>query len=637
MKKLAEDLFFLQRINSPADLKQLNISQLQVLAEEIREKIISQVAAGGGHLSSNLGTVELTLALHYVFEAPEDLILWDVGHQTYTHKLITGRRDRFHFLRQNGGLSGFPSREESAFDVSNVGHASTALSQALGLRAARDIKGRNHKIIAVMGDGALTGGLAMEALNNAGQLQKDLILILNDNEHSIARNVGALARNLAKLRSSRRYRGAKQLAKAFLHRFPRFGRWVIHLVDRFKFIIKAFFLPSMLFESFGFSYLGPIDGHDLKNLIEVMTQAKNFETPVLLHVITKKGKGYPPAEQNPVKYHSAGPFDIKSGEMLQPELTTFTDVTRTTLVDLGRNRSDLVCITAAMADGTGLDEFARLYPERFFDVGIAEEHALSFASGLSLGGMRPVVAIYSTFFQRSFDQMLEDICLQNLPILVLLDRAGLVPGDGPTHQGIYDLSFLRLMPNLSILAPSCGQDLKDMIYTSLEHNGPVAIRYPKGEIPEGRLPTASYSKISWGRGKLVRDGDDLAFLALGSTVDNARQASLILDCKHVNAAVFDLQFLTPLDRELILDAYHRFPHLVVLEENVIWGGLGSAILEFLNQERLSSQKIHHLGISRTPGVGSRLFLLQEAGLTAEQLACRVLRILGSRKEVIGHV
>lgn len=603
----------------------------------MREKIIRQVAFGGGHLSSNLGTIELTLALHYVFDAPEDLILWDVGHQTYTHKLITGREDQFSSLRQDNGLSGFPSREESVFDVANVGHASTSLSQALGLRAARDIRGGNHKIIAVMGDGALTGGLALEALNNAGQLQKDLILILNDNEHSISRNVGAMARNLAKLRSSRRYRGAKRLAKSFLHRFPLFGRWIIHLFDRFKFVLKAMVLPSMLFESFGFSYLGPIDGHNLKALIEVMNQARNFETPVFLHVITRKGMGYPPAERNPVKYHSASPFDIKNGEALKPESPTFTDVTRSTLADLGGKRPDLVCITAAMADGTGLNEFARLYPTRFFDVGIAEEHALSFASGLSLAGMKPVVAIYSTFFQRSFDQMLEDICLQNLPVLVLLDRAGLVPGDGPTHQGIYDLSFLRIMPNLSIMAPSCGQDLRNMIYTALEQDGPVAIRYPKGEIPEGHSPSGPYSKIAWGRGQLVREGTDMAFLALGSMVEVAREASSILKMAGVDAAIYDLRFLKPLDQELVFAAHRRFPHLVIMEENVEWGGLGSAILELLNIKRLSTQKIQCIGIASTPGVGSRSFLLKRAGLAADSVVDQLSGILKNREGIKGHV
>ncbi|MCR4433558.1 MAG: 1-deoxy-D-xylulose-5-phosphate synthase [Caldiserica bacterium] len=613
----------LPRIQSPDDLKKLSIPQLESLAREIRERIIEQVSHSGGHLSSNLGVVELTLAIHYVFQAPSDCILWDVSHQSYTHKLITGRKEEFEKLREADGLSGFTSREESVYDVSSMGHSSVALSQALGLRAARDLMGQNHKIVAVMGDGSLTGGVAFEALNNAGLLKKDLILILNDNEHSISRNVGAMAKNLARLRVSRRYQSLKKMTTAFFRKFPKFGTWALRNIEKLKAMIKAALLPSLLFESFGFSYLGPIDGHDLKALIEVLSQAKNLSTPVVVHVATVKGKGYLPAEKDPVFFHSAPPFEVETGKPKWTPKKTFTDVVSETLADLGAKRKDFVCITAAMADGTGLKEFAHLYPERFFDVGIAEQHAISFAAGLSLGGLKPVVAIYSTFLQRGFDQLIHDICLQNLPAIFLIDRAGVVPGDGLTHQGVFDLSFLRIMPNLSILTPSSGRELKDMIYTAFMHSGPVAIRYPKSALPESDFSLMSYSGIPWGKGVCLREGGDAAILAWGPMVNEAQKVADILKADGLKVSVYNLRFLKPLDEELVLKAYHDSYLLITLEENLIYGGAGSAVLELLSQKGLQAGKVMLKGLRSVPRIGTREQLLRKAGLDSESIALEI--------------
>ncbi|MCR4428928.1 MAG: 1-deoxy-D-xylulose-5-phosphate synthase [Caldiserica bacterium] len=620
-----EKLLF--QIRSPEDLKGLNISQLEELAREIRERIIRQVSSSGGHLSSNLGVVELTLALHYVFQAPQDLILWDVSHQSYAHKLITGRASQFDKLREADGLSGFTSREESVYDVSSMGHSSVALSQALGLRAARDIKGQNHKIIAVMGDGSFTGGVAFEGLNNAGQLKKDLIVILNDNEHSISKNVGAMAKHLAKLRASRKYQRIKLLTKKFFRRFPRFGTWAIRNIERLKVIIKAVLLPSLLFESLGFSYLGPIDGHDLKALIEVLRQAKNLSTPVVVHVATVKGKGYPPAEKDPVFFHSAPPFEVETGKPKNPSQRSFTDVVSGTLSLLGFQNKDFACITAAMADGTGLKEFGRLFPERFFDVGIAEQHAISFAAGLALGGLRPVVALYSTFLQRGFDQLIHDVCLQDLPVIFLIDRAGVVPGDGPTHQGVFDLSFLRVIPNLSILTPSSGEELKDMIFTAFLHSSPVAIRYPKASIPEGNLPLSGFSEIPWGRGVCIKEGKDASILVWGPILQEARSASDILEKEGLSVGIYNLRFLKPLDEALVLKAYKESRLLFTLEENLIFGGAGSSILEFLSQRGLDTGKVILKGLRGVPRIGTREQLLSRAGLDSKSLASEIKEML----------
>lgn len=626
----------LEKIRSPEDLKSLGLDALSLIAQELRGRIIEQVAQYGGHLSSNLGVVELTLALHYVFQTPQDVLVWDVGHQTYAHKLLTGRQDQFCRLRQDDGLCGFPLRSESIYDAVNTGHASTSLSQALGLRAARDIHGEDHKIVAIMGDGAITGGLALEALNNSALLKKDLILVLNDNEHAISPNVGALAKQLGKLRSSSRYRGFKQWIKKLLARFPYVGQRMIRWIDRFKFGLKAWLLPNVLFESFGFSYLGPIDGHDLKSLISVLQQAKGFSTPVLVHVLTQKGRGYPPAETDPTLFHSSPPFDIASGIPRRDLHSTFTDVVRGTLAELGEQNPKIVCITAAMADGTGLTTFASRFPRRFFDVGIAESHALSFAAGLALGGLRPVVAIYSTFLQRGFDQILHDICLQNLPVLILVDRAGVVPGDGSTHQGIFDLSFLRIMPGLSILAPASGEELRNMIFAALQQTGPVAIRYPKSTIPEAYLPTGEFHSIPWGKGRKVTEGKGIAFLALGGMVPLVRQAAMELRKDGRDPAIYDLRFLSPLDRELILSAYHQYSLLFVAEENTCQGGLGSAVLELINHEGYPADKIRLLAISDLPGIGSREHLLQRSGLSPSHIANQAREAL-RELEVSGRI
>lgn len=608
------------------------MGELEKLAAEIRTRIIEQVSISGGHLASNLGVVELTLALHRVFDTPADLLVWDVGHQTYAHKLITGRQEAFCRLRQEDGLCGFPAREESPYDVTNTGHASTSLSQALGLRAARDLAGENHKIVVIMGDGALSGGLAMEALNNTGQLQKDLILVLNDNEHSISRNVGVLARQLEDLRSSLGYRRTKNAVKSFLERSPKVGSSLVRFIDRLKLGVKAFILPNMLFESFGFFYIGPIDGHDQESLEKALYKAKQLSSPVLVHVLTTKGKGFAPAEKNPTFFHSAPSFHLTTGEPIRQELPTYTEVVRSTLLEVGERIPETVCITAAMADGTGLDGFARIYPDRFFDVGIAEEHALSFAAGLALGGRRPVVAIYSTFLQRAFDQLLHDISLQRLPVLFLLDRAGVVPGDGPTHQGIYDLSFLRCIPGLEILAPADGRELRAMIFAALARPGPVAIRYPKCAIPEGILPEGQ-AAMPWGRGSLLREGRDLAFLALGATVESCLLASSILVETGIEAAVYNFRFLAPLDLPLLRVASRTHPLLITVEENVLAGGFGSALLEELQSWDRPQPALVRLGIEEVPGVGSRAELLHRAGLDPEGIARKAREVLSA---IRGH-
>lgn len=624
-KEMSEGILF--GITSPQDLKKLSVPQLESLAKEIREKIIRQVSLSGGHLSSNLGVVELTLAIHYVFQAPQDLILWDVSHQSYTHKLITGRILEFEKLREADGLSGYTSREESIYDVSSMGHSSVALSQALGLRAARDIRGQNHKIIAVMGDGSFTGGVAFEGMNNAGQLKKDLIVILNDNEHSISKNVGAMAKHLAKLRASRRYQRIKILTKKFFQKFPRFGAWAIQNLERLKIVVKAVLLPSLLFESLGFSYLGPIDGHDLKALVEVLRQAKNLSTPVVVHVATVKGKGYPPAEKDPVFFHSAPPFDLETGRPKAPPRKSFTDVVSSTLSLLGYQKRDFACITAAMADGTGLKDFGKLFPERFFDVGIAEQHAISFAAGLALGGLRPVVALYSTFLQRGFDQLIHDVCLQDLPVIFLIDRAGVVPGDGPTHQGVFDLSYLRMIPNLSVLTPSSGEELKDMIFTAFFHSSPVAIRYPKASIPEGHLPLTPFSEIPWGKGICFKEGKDASILAWGPILEEAKLASEILEKEGFSIGVYNLRFLKPLDEALIQKAYKESRLLITLEENIISGGAGSAVLEFLSQRGLDLGKVFLKGLRGVPRIGTREQLLSRAGLDSQSLALEIKEML----------
>ncbi|MEN2984359.1 MAG: 1-deoxy-D-xylulose-5-phosphate synthase [Dictyoglomaceae bacterium] len=567
----------LEKIREPKDIKKLSLLQLKKLSSEIRKIIIETVERNGGHLASNLGVVELTLAVHYVFNAPEDKIVWDVGHQCYTHKLITGRANRFHTIRKYGGISGFIAPWESVYDTFAVGHAGTSLSSALGLAKARDLKGEKYKVIAIIGDGALTSGMVWEALNQIGFLKTDLIVILNDNEHSISPNVGALAVYLAKLRNHPLFRFFKQTTQNIL-RSSSFGKFLLDLDLKFERGLKSLLIAKPIFEDLGFKYFGPFDGHDIPLLVSVLNSVKrNFNTPVLIHVVTKKGSGHNEAEACPPKYHSVSAQSERVSKCL-----TYTEVFGKTLVDLAKRDDKIVGITAAMPEGTGLTYFAKEFPERFFDVGIAEEHAVTFAAGLAILGFKPVVAIYSTFLQRAFDQIIHDVCLQKLHVIFVLDRAGIVSDDGPTHQGIYDFSYLRIIPNMVIMAPKDEMELKSMLYTAINYKGPIAIRFPKGK-GYGVDINKPYEKIEIGKGEILRKGKDIVFCAIGSMVYPALKTAELLLEKGINPTVVNMRFLKPLDFVLLEDLIKFHSIVVTFEENIITGGLFTAISEWLNK------------------------------------------------------
>jgi 1-deoxy-D-xylulose-5-phosphate synthase len=586
----------LERINSPADLKSLSLKDLARLAEEVRREIVCTVAQNGGHLAPSLGCVELTLALHYVFDAPRDAIIWDVGHQSYTHKLITGRREQFLTLRQPGGISGFPRRSESPYDAFGTGHASTSVSAALGLTVGRALKKEKGKVIAIIGDGAMTGGMAFEGLNQAGYLERDLVLVLNDNEMSIAPNVGALSSFLSRKKTSKLAVRLRKEVRNFLNSVPGIGRDILQLVRRGEDSLMSFFTPGMLFEALRFDYVGPINGHRLDRLIETFTNVTHVEGPVLVHVITTKGKGYQPAECDPSRFHGLGRFEVTTGELVTGKgPPSYTEVFGETLVKLAREDERIIAITAAMPEGTGLSQFASSYPDRFFDVGICEQHAVTFAAGLAAEGFRPVVAIYSTFLQRAYDQILHDVCLQNLPVVFVMDRGGLVGEDGPTHQGLFDFSYLRHMPNMVLMAPADENELRSMLKTALVHEGPVAIRYPRGAAM-GVPIDAEPDLLPMGKGKLVRRGSDLAILAIGNRVAPAIEAAMALESEGLKAAVVNCRFVKPLDRELILQAAGDSGRLITVEENVLQGGFGSAVLELLADEGCTDIKVVRLGV-----------------------------------------
>lgn len=571
----------IEQIACPADLRKRSFSELETLAREIRTYLIETVSMTGGHLAPNLGVVELTIALHLVFNSPQDKIVWDVGHQSYIHKIITGRRKEFATLRQYGGLSGFPKRRESQHDCFETGHSSTSISAALGLALARDLDGADYSVVAVIGDGALTGGMAFEALNHTGQLGSRLIVILNDNEMSITKNVGAMAGYLSRLRTDSLYHRSKEEIEEMLRRIPNIGPRMVRAVERFKDSVKYLLVSGMLFEELGFTYLGPIDGHNLRLLRQVLERAKTLTGPVLLHVYTKKGKGYPPAEKNPGLFHGIGPFDQESGKPRPKGLApTYTRVFGDTLVRMAEEDPRLVAITAAMCDGVGLCEFAAKFPRRFIDVGIAEQHAVTLAAGLAQGGYRPVVAIYSTFLQRAYDQIVHDVALQQLPVIFALDRAGIVGEDGETHQGLFDLSYLRSIPGMIIMAPKDQNELAAMLQNALTYQKPVAIRYPRGEGPSLAVDFKPVN-IPPGRGEVLREGKDLAIFAVGSLVSEALTAADLLAQQGLSTAVLNCRFVKPLDEELLLEWAERIQRVLTLEENVLAGGFGSAVLEFL--------------------------------------------------------
>lgn len=576
----------IDKINSPKDLKELKISQLKLLAEEIRKLIIEVVAKNGGHLAPNLGVVELTLALHYVFNFPEDKIIWDVGHQCYTHKIITGRREKFHTLRTFGGIAGFPKRAESPYDVLDTGHSSTSISAGLGIAVGRRLKGKSNKVICVIGDGSITAGMAFEALNNAGYLKEDILVILNDNEMSISPNVGALSAFVSKRMTGNLARFIRREMEKLLPKLPG-GENFLNLLKKGEELIKMAITPGALFTALNFEYVGPVDGHNLEILIEILKNLKEMRGPVLFHVVTKKGKGYPPSEADPETFHGIGPFDILTGKPIKKKEAppTYTEIFGETLVRLAERDPRIVAITAAMKTGTGLKKFAENFPERFFDVGICEQHAVTFAAGLALEGFIPFCAIYSTFLQRAYDQIVHDVALNNAKVIFAIDRAGLVGEDGPTHHGVFDLSYLRCVPNMIISAPKDENELQHLLYSALAYDKPCAIRYPRGE-GVGVSLDREFRFIPLGKGEILKDGNEAVIFAIGSMVHKALKAAEELEKRGSSVAVINVRFLKPLDEELILNFAEKTKRVLVAEENSIYGGLNSAISELLLRKGL---------------------------------------------------
>ena len=588
----------LDQIQAPYDVKKLDLEELERLCDEVRKEIISTVSKNGGHLASNLGVVELTIALHYIFDLPRDKLIWDVGHQSYTHKLLTGRRDRFHTLRQYEGISGFPKRDESPYDTFDSGHSGTSISSALGMAEARRQKGEEGRVIAIIGDGSMTSGLAFEGLNQAGHIDQDLIVVLNDNEMSISPNVGALSSYLNRLMTGQFVNRFRDEIKAFLETLPRIGKPALRFAKQAEESLKGLLIPGILFEELGLQYTGPIDGHRLDYLIDTFQNVKKLKGPILIHVITKKGKGYQPAELNPALFHGVGPFIVETGELIGDpgkKPPTYSEVFGETLCRLAEENPNLIAITAAMQSGTGLEKFAKRFPDRFYDIGIAEQHAVTFAAGLALEGMKPVVAIYSTFLQRAYDQILHDVCLQNLPVVFALDRGGIVGEDGPTHQGLFDFSYLRHIPNLVIMVPKDEEEFQHMIKTAIESPMPVAFRYPRGRGMGVKMETVLKS-IDIGKGEVLREGTDILVLAIGSTVYPALHAAENLEDAGIQATVINSRFLKPLDGDLICDWAKRTGKILTVEENVLQGGFGSVVLELLQEKGLFSVQIKRLGI-----------------------------------------
>ncbi len=666
----------IENIKSPQDLKSIKIQDLNALAEELRCAIIERVSINGGHLASNLGVVELTIALHYIFNSPEDKIIWDVGHQSYAHKLLTGRHKDFDTLRRYGGISGFPRIGENPHDAFGTGHSSTSISAALGILEARDIIRKfqisnfkfqiPNKVIAVIGDGALTSGLAFEGLNHAGHLKKDLIVILNDNEMSISRNVGALSNYLNKILSGTFYRKFKKETKALLEGIPKIGETVVKIAERAEGSMKGFFLPGGLFEDLGFNYLGPIDGHDIPLLIETLNSIKDVNEPTLIHVVTKKGKGYKFSEEDPCIYHGVGPFEADTGiqkdsselqvtsneksvssqhqsvkvskcqsikdsdtsSVTRHSLLSYSDVFGIALVEIAGTDKRVVAITAAMKEGTGLSEFAERFPERFYDVGIAEPHAVTFAAGLASQGLMPVVAIYSTFLQRSYDEIIHDVCLQNLPVVFAIDRAGIVGEDGATHQGLFDISFLRHIPNLLFMSPKDGQEMKDMLKFAVQYNGPSAIRYPRGKTNQQSAVSSQQSEMIIGKAEVLMEGDDVAIIAVGNTVNPSLKAAEALKGDGINVCVINARFIKPLDEKLIISTAEKIKNIITVEENVIAGGFGSAVLECLNKAGITDARVKIIGIdNKFVEHGSQKILRNKYGIDEDRIYKHAMKLL----------
>ncbi|HNZ10728.1 MAG: 1-deoxy-D-xylulose-5-phosphate synthase [Deltaproteobacteria bacterium ADurb.Bin151] len=591
------DYSILPNINDPSDIRSLNVAELNTLAQEIRNLIIHTVASTGGHLASSLGTVELTLAIHYVFNTPQDKLIWDVGHQAYAHKIITGRKNRFSTLRCRGGISGFPKREESIYDSFNVGHSGTSIAAAAAFAEAEYLRGGKKKSIAVIGDGSMTTGMAFEGLNWSGDRDKGLIIILNDNEMSISPNVGAMSSYLNRVMTGDRVTRFKGELKNFLRSIPSVGEQIVKISRQIEESVKTFVVPGALFEELGFTYVGPLEGHRLDYLIKNFENVKKLEGPVLVHVITQKGRGYKFAEDNSPTYHGVAPFDVETGLAVSSAsaIPSYTQIFGKTLIDLAESDSRIVAVTAAMCEGTGLDEFRKRFPERLFDVGIAEQLAVTFAAGLSVGGLLPVVAIYSTFLQRAYDQILHDVCLQKLPVVFAIDRAGIVGEDGATHQGLFDFSYLRNLPHLIMMAPKDENELRHMLKTAVGCGSPVSIRYPRGK-GVGVPLNDELSVLPLGRGEVLQEGSDLAIIAVGCTVHPALAAGRKLEAEGFGVRVINARFIKPLDAELILETAASTHKLLTVEENVLDGGFGSAILELLAREGMTSVTVRRLGI-----------------------------------------
>ncbi len=622
----------LETINCPEDLKRLKEEELVPLAEEVRRFLLDTVSTTGGHLASNLGCVELTLALHYCFDSPTDKIIWDVGHQAYTHKIITGRRDVFHTQRQYHGISGFPKRSESPHDAYGAGHSSTSISAGLGMAVANSLTGKDSKVISVIGDGSLTGGMAFEALNQAGHLRKNLIVVLNDNEMSISKNVGAFSAFISRKLTGKYFRDLKKEMESLLKSIPAIGTNILHFAKKAEDSLKGFLTPGTLFEALGFEYVGPIHGHDLAQLVEVFNNCRTADGPVLIHVMTTKGKGYPPAEKTPDLFHGVGAFDIETGTVKSGKggAPSYTAVFGQTLVRLAGEDDRIIAITAAMPDGTGLTPFAKTYPERFFDVGIAEQHALTFAAGLAVEGFLPVTAIYSTFAQRGYDQVFHDICLQKQPVTLALDRGGLVGDDGPTHHGVFDLSYLRHLPEMTVMAPKDENELQHMLRTAIYSGRPVAVRYPRGQGYGVSLDPEPLS-LEIGKGEILAEGRDLSMVAIGSTVYPALEAAKLLAAEGIHATVINARFVKPLDRQLITGAAKATGNLVTIEENALQGGFGSAVMELLEREGITGTRIRRLGIpDRFIEHGSQSQLRSDLGLDAAGIAKAAKAFLAGR-------
>jgi 1-deoxy-D-xylulose-5-phosphate synthase len=624
----------LDSIESPKDVRKLDRSQLPQLAQEIRDTIIDVVSRVGGHFGGNLGIVELTLALHYIFDTPRDQIVFDTGHQSYPHKLITGRRDTFPTIRQHNGISGFCKREESEYDVFNAGHASTSISAALGIAVARDFRKEPYRVVAVIGDGALSGGLALEGLNQAGHLKRKLMIVLNDNDMSISTNVGAMSGYLNSILKGQRYVQAKDLAKAVMDRIPLIGGKLHGLAHDMEQLLKNMVVPGTLFEELGFKYLGPYDGHDLPTLLEVFDKNKDYNGPILIHVITKKGKGYTPAENKPIWSHGVTPFDIPSGEVIKsdkPSPPTYTAIFAEALIELAKHDPKIVAITGAMPEGTGLDKFAKTFPDRMFDVGIAEEHAVTFSGGLATQGMKPIAAIYSTFLQRAFDQVFHDVAIMDLPVVFALDRAGIAGQDGPTHHGIYDMAYLRLFPNMICMAPKDENELRHMLKTAFETKHPTSLRYPRGN-GFGVPLDAELKVLPIGKGEVLREGNHAAIFAIGNEVWQAMKAAEMLAKEGIEVAVINARFIKPLDDELIQRFCKAGAKVITVEEGSLAGGFGSAIMERVQELGIDGVDFHRIGIpDEYVHHGAQDVLRAQYDLHAEGIAKRVREFAAPRR------